>query len=148
MVKQIGKGALFYNDATPQRISADPLKPPRSRADTARGRISERGCGDWVSLILNSVQTTLGVTHSSASRSSRDRREGSRRDNGSPATVASNTTGPGNSRHRKCCRVHRVMIAGQSHESVLVEQSFGGTKELVIACSETFLLVLFTNHLS
>lgn len=33
MVKQIGKGALFYNDATPQRISADPLNPSRSRAD-------------------------------------------------------------------------------------------------------------------
>jgi integrase len=43
MVKQIGKGALFYNDATPQRISADPLKPPRSRADTARAHL-----GTWV----------------------------------------------------------------------------------------------------
>jgi len=43
MVKQIGKGALFYNDATPQRRSADPLKPPRSRADTARAQL-----GTWV----------------------------------------------------------------------------------------------------
>jgi integrase len=43
MVQQIGKGALFYNDATPQRRSADPLKPPRSRADTARAQL-----GTWV----------------------------------------------------------------------------------------------------
>jgi integrase len=43
MVKQIGKGALFYNDATPRRISADPLKPSRSRADTARAHL-----GTWV----------------------------------------------------------------------------------------------------
>jgi integrase len=43
MVKQIGKGALFYNDATPQRVSADPLNPSRSRADTARAHL-----GTWV----------------------------------------------------------------------------------------------------
>jgi integrase len=43
MVKPIGNGALFYNDATPQRRSADPLKPPRSRADTARAQL-----GTWV----------------------------------------------------------------------------------------------------
>jgi integrase len=43
MVTQIGKGALFYNDTTPQRRSADPLKPPRSRADTARAQL-----GTWV----------------------------------------------------------------------------------------------------
>lgn len=42
-VQQVGKGALFYNDATPQRVSADPLKPPRSRADTARAQL-----GEWV----------------------------------------------------------------------------------------------------
>jgi integrase len=43
MVKQVGKGALFYNDTTPQRISADPLKPSRSRSDTARAHL-----GTWV----------------------------------------------------------------------------------------------------
>ncbi|MCK1479027.1 tyrosine-type recombinase/integrase [Bradyrhizobium sp. 197] len=43
MVKQVGKGALFYNDKTPQRPSADPLKPSRSRADTARAHL-----GTWV----------------------------------------------------------------------------------------------------
>lgn len=43
MVKQVGKGALFYNDATPRRISTDPLKPSRSRADTARAHL-----GTWV----------------------------------------------------------------------------------------------------
>jgi integrase len=42
-VKQVGKGALFYNDKTPQRVSSDPLKPPRSRADTARAKL-----GEWV----------------------------------------------------------------------------------------------------
>jgi hypothetical protein len=36
MVRQVGKGALFYDDTTPQRVSTDPLKPRRSRADTAR----------------------------------------------------------------------------------------------------------------
>ena len=43
MVKQVGKGALFYNDKTPQRPSADPLKPSRPRADTARAHL-----GTWV----------------------------------------------------------------------------------------------------
>jgi integrase len=43
MVQQIGKGALFYNDRTPQRASKDPLKPSRSRAATARARL-----GKWV----------------------------------------------------------------------------------------------------
>ena len=43
MVKQVGNGALFYNDATPQRLSSDPLKPSRSRADTARAHL-----GTWV----------------------------------------------------------------------------------------------------
>jgi integrase len=43
MVKRVGKGALFYNDATPQRVSGDPLKPARSRADTARAHL-----GTWV----------------------------------------------------------------------------------------------------
>ncbi|WP_316232854.1 tyrosine-type recombinase/integrase [Bradyrhizobium sp. SZCCHNPS2010] len=43
MVRQVGKGALFYNDKTPQRVSADPLKPSRSRADTARAHL-----GEWV----------------------------------------------------------------------------------------------------
>ncbi len=43
MAKQVGKGALFYNDATPQRVSTDPLKPSRSRADTARAHL-----GTWV----------------------------------------------------------------------------------------------------
>jgi len=43
MVQRVGKGALFYNDTTPQRISADPLKPARSRADTARAHL-----GEWV----------------------------------------------------------------------------------------------------
>ena len=51
MVKQIGKGALFYNDATPQRVSADPLKPPRSRADTARAQLGAWVRGIWGSLI-------------------------------------------------------------------------------------------------
>jgi len=43
LVKQIGKGALFYNDASPQRVSVDPLKPTRSRAATARAHL-----GTWV----------------------------------------------------------------------------------------------------
>jgi integrase len=43
MVKRIGNGALFYNDALPQRVSADPLKPTRSRAATARAHL-----GTWV----------------------------------------------------------------------------------------------------
>ena len=43
MVRQVGKGALFYNDNTPQRVSADPLKPSRSRAATARAHL-----GEWV----------------------------------------------------------------------------------------------------
>jgi integrase len=43
MVKQVGKGALFYNDATPQKASIDPLKPSRSRAETARAHL-----GTWV----------------------------------------------------------------------------------------------------
>jgi integrase len=43
MVRRVGKGALFYNDSTPQRVSADPLKPSRSRADTARAHL-----GTWV----------------------------------------------------------------------------------------------------
>ena len=43
MVQQVGKGALFYNDKTPQKKSNDPLKPSRSRADTARAHL-----GTWV----------------------------------------------------------------------------------------------------
>ena len=43
MVRRVGKGALFYNDSTPQRVSVDPLKPSRSRADTARAQL-----GTWV----------------------------------------------------------------------------------------------------
>ncbi|MCA1535037.1 tyrosine-type recombinase/integrase [Bradyrhizobium sp. NBAIM03] len=43
MVKRIGKGALFYNDSSPQRVSTDPLKPSRDRADTARAHL-----GTWV----------------------------------------------------------------------------------------------------
>jgi len=43
MVEHVGTGALFYNDATPQRISADPLKPTRSRAEVARSYL-----GKWV----------------------------------------------------------------------------------------------------
>lgn len=43
MVKQVGKGALFYNDKTAQRVSSDPMKPSRSRADTARAHL-----GEWV----------------------------------------------------------------------------------------------------
>jgi integrase len=43
MVRQVGKGPLFYNDATPQPTSTDPLKPTRRRADTARERL-----GAWV----------------------------------------------------------------------------------------------------
>lgn len=43
MVHRVGKGALFYNNSTPQRVSADPLKPTRSRADTARAHL-----GTWV----------------------------------------------------------------------------------------------------
>jgi len=41
MVQRVGKGALFYNDSTPQPVSTDPLKPPRSRADTARAHLGE-----------------------------------------------------------------------------------------------------------
>ncbi|GAB9205939.1 tyrosine-type recombinase/integrase [Bradyrhizobium diazoefficiens] len=43
MVKQVGKGALFYNDKTPPRPIVDPLKPPRPRSDTARAHL-----GTWV----------------------------------------------------------------------------------------------------
>ncbi|UPT96303.1 hypothetical protein J4G48_0046050 [Bradyrhizobium barranii subsp. apii] len=43
MVRQVGKGALFYNDKTPQNVSSDPLKPSRSRAQTARAHL-----GTWV----------------------------------------------------------------------------------------------------
>lgn len=43
MVQKVGRGALFYNDKTSQRASADPLKPSRSRADTARAQL-----GEWV----------------------------------------------------------------------------------------------------
>ncbi|GMO42391.1 hypothetical protein [Bradyrhizobium sp. TM233] len=43
MVKQVGKGALFYNDKTPQKMSSDPLKPSRPRAATARAHL-----GTWV----------------------------------------------------------------------------------------------------
>jgi integrase len=43
MVRQVGSGALVYNDATPARISDDPLKPSRSRAATARAQL-----GEWV----------------------------------------------------------------------------------------------------
>jgi integrase len=43
MARRVGKGALFFNDSTPQRVSADPLKPSRRRADTARAHL-----GTWV----------------------------------------------------------------------------------------------------
>lgn len=43
MVQSVGNGALFYNDKTPQKVSSDPLKPTRSRADTARAHL-----GTWV----------------------------------------------------------------------------------------------------
>lgn len=43
MVKRVGKGPLFYNDSSPQRVSADPFKPSRHRADTARAHL-----GTWV----------------------------------------------------------------------------------------------------
>lgn len=43
MVRQVGKGALFYNDKTPQKMSSDPLKPSRPRAATARAHL-----GTWV----------------------------------------------------------------------------------------------------
>lgn len=44
MVRSVGKGALFYNDRTPQRVRKhDPLKPSRRRADTTRAHL-----GEWV----------------------------------------------------------------------------------------------------
>jgi integrase len=43
MVRQVGKGALFFNDRTSQQVSDDPLKPTRSRAATARAQL-----GAWV----------------------------------------------------------------------------------------------------
>lgn len=43
MIEHVGKGALFYNDRTPQRASVDPLKPSRRRSDTARAKL-----GEWV----------------------------------------------------------------------------------------------------
>jgi integrase len=43
MVRQVGKGPLFYSDATPQHVSSDPLRPTRRRADSARARL-----GEWV----------------------------------------------------------------------------------------------------
>lgn len=42
-IRQVGKGALFYNDKTPQKMSSDPLKPSRPRAATARAHL-----GTWV----------------------------------------------------------------------------------------------------
>ncbi|MCK1578154.1 hypothetical protein IVB03_00820 [Bradyrhizobium sp. 168] len=42
-VRQVGKGALFYNDKTPQKMSSDPLRPSRPRAATARAHL-----GTWV----------------------------------------------------------------------------------------------------
>jgi integrase len=43
MVRQVGNGALFYNDTSPQKVSSDPLKPSRPRAATARAHL-----GTWV----------------------------------------------------------------------------------------------------
>ena len=46
MVREVGKGALFYNDQTPHRASNDPLNPSRSRAGNVRGDLAE-----WVRAI-------------------------------------------------------------------------------------------------
>ncbi|TWI60491.1 integrase [Bradyrhizobium huanghuaihaiense] len=43
MVRQVGNGALFYNDKSPQKVSGDPMKPSRPRAGTARAHL-----GTWV----------------------------------------------------------------------------------------------------
>lgn len=40
MVRQIGKGPLFYNLDKKPRADVDPLKPPRSRAATTRAHLS------------------------------------------------------------------------------------------------------------
>jgi integrase len=41
MVREVGKGALFYDDTTPHRASDDPLNPSRSRAGNVRGDLAE-----------------------------------------------------------------------------------------------------------
>jgi integrase len=41
MVREVGTGALFYDDKTPRRVSADPLNPSRSRAGNVRGDLAE-----------------------------------------------------------------------------------------------------------
>jgi hypothetical protein len=43
VVRQVGSGPLFYNASEKPRAKADPLKPTRSRAATARAHLS-----DWV----------------------------------------------------------------------------------------------------
>jgi integrase len=58
MVQRVGKGALFFNDSTPQRVSSDPLKPTRSRAAIARAHL-----GDWVRG-LGVDDAGLGPNHS------------------------------------------------------------------------------------
>jgi integrase len=57
-VKQVGKGPLFYSDARPQRTSDDPLKPSRSRAQTARAHL-----GTWVRS-LGIADPEVSPTHS------------------------------------------------------------------------------------
>jgi integrase len=41
MVREVGLGALFYDDRTPHRASNDPLNPSRSRAGNVRGDLAE-----------------------------------------------------------------------------------------------------------
>jgi integrase len=50
MVSQVGKGALFYDDKEPHRVSSDPLNPRRSRAGDVRVDLAA-----WV--------RKIGVTH-------------------------------------------------------------------------------------
>jgi len=41
MVRNLGQGALFYDDKAPRRESDDPLNPSRSRAGNVRGDLAE-----------------------------------------------------------------------------------------------------------
>ncbi|MFK4385897.1 tyrosine-type recombinase/integrase [Bradyrhizobium sp. USDA 223] len=58
MVREVGKGALFYNDRAPQRArKVDPLKPSRARAATTRAHL-----GEWVRSI-GVTDTELSPNH-------------------------------------------------------------------------------------
>jgi hypothetical protein len=41
MVREVGRGALFYDDKTAHKTSSDPMNPSRSRAGNVRGDLAE-----------------------------------------------------------------------------------------------------------